>query len=214
MERYQYAPLEGKDIRLITLLPGKREDPIQITITHTPLQEKIAPRLRNWKLKLCELRGQEKLNLTELQETLPPGWKDYKTREARILFDLDAEKRTSWDHPDPNYKFHKELYEPPERPMANIWFEALSYCWGHEDSSETIYVLARKSSSMKVQSSRRWENPLLQAKKALEPVGTIRTRRNLVSSLRYLRDERLSRTLWIDSLSIDQDNLHERSMQV
>lgn len=58
-----------------------------------------------------------------------------------------------------------------------------------------------------------WGDP-----KALRPISLqgriVQISRNLESSLRHLRYEDMERTLWIDALSINQDDLNEKTVQV
>lgn len=65
-------------------------------------------------------------------------------------------------------------------------YEALSYTWGKHSSTATIMVN---------------EQPL-------------RVRRNLINALFYLRRREQSRTLWIDAVCINQNNVNERNHQV
>lgn len=65
-------------------------------------------------------------------------------------------------------------------------FEALSYVWGRFDLKTVIQVNDKP----------------------------FRVSSNLFSALVHLRDERKSRTMWIDALCVDQSNLEERGLQV
>lgn len=79
---------------------------------------------------------------------------------------------------------HIEL--PPTPDPAFPSYECLSYAWGDASDRSEIYVGNR----------------------------VIRVSRNLVESLVHLRHRELPRTMWIDSLCIDQGNMAERSKQV
>ncbi|KAI4112105.1 MAG: hypothetical protein LQ339_000113 [Xanthoria mediterranea] len=74
----------------------------------------------------------------------------------------------------------------------NREYEALSYAWGSKDNLLEISIT----------------DPSTQIKASL-PVT-----RDLALALRYLRLPQLSRTLWIDAICIDQENLEERGHQV
>ncbi|KAG2418545.1 hypothetical protein HFD88_001646 [Aspergillus terreus] len=64
-------------------------------------------------------------------------------------------------------------------------YEALSYLWGCDSSCE-IWISGQR----------------------------VLVRENLSWALRYLRDEKSPRVLWVDAICIDQDNIAEKSMQV
>ncbi|CAO1599252.1 hypothetical protein XANCAGTX0491_002988 [Xanthoria calcicola] len=74
----------------------------------------------------------------------------------------------------------------------NREFEALSYAWGSKDNPLEISIT----------------DPSTNIKASL-PVT-----RDLALALRYLRLPHLTRTLWIDVICIDQQNLEERGHQV
>ncbi|KAK4111542.1 HET-domain-containing protein, partial [Canariomyces notabilis] len=65
-------------------------------------------------------------------------------------------------------------------------YEALSYVWGDGKPEKVISVNGQK----------------------------FKITANLEAALRRLRRERKSRTMWIDTICIDQDNLNEKSHQV
>lgn len=138
MAPYQYSKLvdEARDIRLITLLPGKVDDDIEFTITYTPL------------IKPAE-RHTQRLSLKQVQETLPLGWDVYETTEGRYLFERLETEQTSWAHPLSHIdRFSYEL--PPEdaEPDFSPKYEALSYTWGTKDSPETAYVTESPSDEL------------------------------------------------------------------
>jgi len=68
-------------------------------------------------------------------------------------------------------------------------FEALSYTWGDVQDTPNVYVGSDTSCTLTVV-------------------------RNLETALRYLRYEDKNRTIWIDAICIDQENLKERGQQV
>src|ERR1700761_9437031 len=65
-------------------------------------------------------------------------------------------------------------------------YEALSYTWGQSSENRTIQLNG----------------------------CTLRITDNLYNALRRLRRLTSTRTLWVDALCINQDDLHERSQQV
>jgi hypothetical protein len=66
-------------------------------------------------------------------------------------------------------------------------YEVLSYTWGTSDATEDISVDENKTLAIRV---------------------------NLAIALRYLRLETELRTLWIDAICIDQNNVEEKNVQV
>lgn len=65
-------------------------------------------------------------------------------------------------------------------------YEALSYCWGAPTKKTKILV----------------DN------------ADFEVTRNLHAALRRLRDEKITRTLWVDAICIDQNNIQEKNVQV
>ena len=69
-------------------------------------------------------------------------------------------------------------------------YEALSYAWGSEANPASIVV---------VEGEREY---------------TLAVTQNLAEALRHLRYDERPRTLWIDAISVDQQNFEERGLQV
>lgn len=83
-------------------------------------------------------------------------------------------------------------------------YEALSYVWGSVDNPETISVISPSTGGAEensVSCSACDGSPLL-------------VTHNLAVALRHLRRRDAPRTLWIDAICIDQQNMAERSEQV
>lgn len=76
-------------------------------------------------------------------------------------------------------------------PSTWVYYEALSYAWGPTSNQKAILV----------------DN-------AAGDANTILVTENLEIALRYLRRPAKSRTLWIDAVCIDQNNIEERNQQV
>jgi len=76
MPLYQYSPLEARDeeIRLIRLAPGTFDNNIQFEMFHASLHE---PK---------DVIQSPRLNLRELQSTLPKEWIVKETFKGRYLF--------------------------------------------------------------------------------------------------------------------------------
>jgi len=138
---------------------------------------------------------EQRLSLDKLQETLPDDWIVAKTHQYqyRFLFE-DPDENTSWDHPNPD--LDPSLWAPcPEIPPQSYQpdYEALSYVCGLTGDghpSEEI-VVTEDGGDAKIM------------------VG-----HNLASALQDLRCEEKTRTLWIDAISINQEDPIERAHQV
>lgn len=76
-------------------------------------------------------------------------------------------------------------------PSTWVYYEALSYAWGLTSNQKAILV----------------DN-------AAGDANTILVTENLEIALRHLRRPAESRTLWIDAVCIDQNNIEERNQQV
>ena len=139
-------------------------------------------RLRSWATI-------NRLTATELQSTLPLGWTSTGTNQYhyRFLFEDETTDSTTWTHPNP--MADPSLWQPfPESPPLGYQpaYEALSYVWGPKSHTDVIYIVENDDN---IQSS----------------AETLTIRQNLAQALRYLRYERMSRTLWIDAICINQN---------
>lgn len=83
-------------------------------------------------------------------------------------------------------------------------YEALSYVWGAADNPEGIRVLASTATGTQ-------EEDVAYSSDHAAPLHVTE---NLASALRHLRQQDAARTLWIDAICIDQQNVAERSEQV
>ncbi|KAI1769417.1 HET-domain-containing protein [Hypoxylon sp. FL1150] len=191
MLRYKYTPLNNltNEIRLVTILPGKRGDPIRIQITHSPL------------VPLTNEAKAKHLPLGEIQETLPEGWCAKETLEGRILFFNTDEGTSSWDHPDPDVSGGPYNVTEQGLEHSGIQYEALSYAWGPPMIRGKAYVIDSDDGT-----KCHWRPKLLTRYLPLQ--------RELMVALRYLRYEDRSRVMWIDALCINQADYEERSVQV
>ncbi|RYP71140.1 hypothetical protein DL769_004751 [Monosporascus sp. CRB-8-3] len=135
------------------------------------------------------------LHLDQIRGSLPKGWGVYKTLEGRVFFTnpnfLDNGTYTAWRHPDPSYP--REYYEEARNDInqASVKYEALSYVWGLEPTLENAIV-----------------------EDAMFGRTRLNLRAGLANALRHLRYVDKPRTMWIDALCINQNDLKERSTQV
>jgi hypothetical protein len=147
-------------------------------------------------LLVPESEPRDGTRLDRARESMPPRWEAFETIDGRILFFDKDTQLTTWDHPDPHIDQHTYEVGSPTFRVSQLKYEALSYTWGSADDQVTIQV---KSPS----------RPGIRKKKS-----SLIIRRILHEALKHLRDEANPRILWIDAISINQDDLDERSHQV
>ena len=132
--------------------------------------------------------------LSEIQDSLPHDWDALETLEGRVLFESpeNISDFTSWTHPDRHYPIenYDESYEIEANQNQPI-YEALSYNWGSAADTEIATVEDLPSQ-----------------------ISTLSIGQNLAIALRHLRHSNNPRTLWIDAICINQEDLQERSNQV
>ncbi|KAI1472761.1 HET-domain-containing protein [Daldinia caldariorum] len=208
--KYEYTPLDptSQDIRLVTILPGKFDDPFQIKITHAPLFLLPPPVLED---------KPARWPLDAIWRSLPQAWNARETLEGRVVFRNYDARYSSWDHPDPG--FPRERYEvPPDadgRPSVD--FEALSYTWGSPKIREkAIVVIAGEAEDAGKSGGGGGGGGFSRALGRGTGGGAqkIGIQGNLADAMRHLRYEDRSRVVWIDALCINQDDLEERGEQV
>jgi len=188
LEPYQYSPLANpeRDIRLLRLFPGRFEDPIRISIFHASLADEPKPR-----------RPPTRLTRAEMKAKLPPDWDVWETIEGHYIFCerlSDMWVRKQWACPiegmDPSMYSVSEDNIPCFEPQ----YEALSYTWGAPGAGDNIIV---QSELPETPSFRR-----------------LSLQSNLILALSCLRDANSARTLWIDSICINQYDEQEKGHQV
>ncbi|KAH7327437.1 heterokaryon incompatibility protein-domain-containing protein [Rhexocercosporidium sp. MPI-PUGE-AT-0058] len=96
-------------------------------------------------------------------------------------------------------------------PSLNPSYEALSYAWGDPTRSEKITVRSRSPASGR---SNTTEYPGTFTADLTHTFAALYISRNLAIALRHLRLPKDVRTLWIDAISINQDDIEERSEEV
>ncbi|KAF2099199.1 hypothetical protein NA57DRAFT_56813 [Rhizodiscina lignyota] len=196
---YVYQPLNREEIRLLHLLPGLFEDPIFIAIKHVHLRPRQA---------------RARIAVEDVRRTLPPQSEVYETLDGRfILVDENDAKfpregvGNDLSGMSGSFK-NTEYYAPqPETTEADDMidsmpkFEALSYVWGSTESPRKIYVATSEQRDTAM--------PEINI-----TVSSLDIAPNLENALRHLRKKTESRTLWIDSIAINQRDLSEKSEQV
>ena len=192
---YTYTKLDRakQEIRLLTLLPSQSlVEPVRITISHVPFTVNEKDTRSNPKIK-------------DLEEKLLPGWHVYETLEGRLLFryyDHRQEKWTStWICPDVQREFVPDPYDTLNKAREPE-FEALSYTWGSNAKSESAYIFNDT------------EVPSHYIITEATPCLRLDITENLADALRHVRYVDRCRILWVDAISINQDDITERSEQV
>lgn len=127
----------------------------------------------------------------EVQASLPDGWMVSRTPEGRYYYrNNPTEGPITYEHPDGKF----DEFCGAHTHSSTLDFEALSYVWGSAIGLRRIQVVQSVS----------------------EPVnsGHLAVTSNLETALRYLRLKSVARTLWIDAICINQQDLNERAAQV
>ncbi|KAI1262827.1 heterokaryon incompatibility protein-domain-containing protein [Xylariaceae sp. FL1019] len=131
MDEFQYSPLEdaSKSIRVLTLLPGLRDNDIRIIIKHEML-----PTSSNYDLR-CK-------RLEHLYESLPLDWEVIETMDDRVLyFHREGEERHyTWNHPNLKVSCKKEGGPEARRRTSLPVYDAVSYAWGSPEKVDSAWV--------------------------------------------------------------------------
>ncbi|SPO00271.1 related to heterokaryon incompatibility protein [Cephalotrichum gorgonifer] len=191
-----YRPLENprEDIRLLSLLPGGVDDPLQCIIRHTSLPD-LPPGIVSGSY-----------DISEIQKTLPEGWSATQTHEYRLMFEHEATETISWSHPDPQFDHTQFEPPPPPQPAGPVpAYEALSYVWGSAADHQFALVANAGAHSNSVSGPHNGPPP---------DFLPLRITRNLAEALTSLRLPDEARTLWIDAICINQEDKAERNHQV
>jgi hypothetical protein len=145
MAPYQYQPLDmsKKEIRILHLHSGSREDPIQLSIEHIPFD----PSKDDEPFRINQKR------LHEIQRALPKDWKIHSTLEGRPIFLCNNGYQppyTSWQSPisTSNETHSKEVGYG--RTGYRIAFEAVSYTWGSAQPLSDVTVMDAQSPCMHI----------------------------------------------------------------
>ncbi|KAK4206696.1 heterokaryon incompatibility protein-domain-containing protein [Rhypophila decipiens] len=188
---YEYGDLNTPDeIRLLTVLPGEFHDDIVLRISHE-------------RLVLPEPQP-PLMSMSQLQETVPPGWEVDQTRDGRFLFLGPDEKSDSWKHPDPDFDSSRYI---PQIHNDGPKYEALSYTWedwpdGGNNTPELVHIQTCVTSTRRHSCN-------------MSCLTRLSATSNLATALRHLRaDHRRTLPLWIDAISINQASISERNTQV
>ena len=103
---------------------------------------------------------------------------------------------SSWTHPSQE---HCQIPREAEEHAVSVVepaFEALSYTWGSIECKINLEVVTQTQGSCSIPMEEKVRLPVSQ---------------NLYDALKHLRNATTSRTLWIDAICIDQNNITERN---
>ncbi|KJZ75174.1 hypothetical protein HIM_05368 [Hirsutella minnesotensis 3608] len=180
MELYQYKNLgdASNELRLAHILPGDAADQIRIRISHSPF-----PRMPNM------IPTRKEYELDSLRTLISRPWViDEIENGPPVVFNVV----TGEVHSLP-------LYGTSDSTVIHVepQYEALSYTWGEEDTTDVVHVLEDEAGSAVDVALRK-----------------LPVRRNLAAALRSLRDKKNVRVFWIDAICINQDDISERNAQV
>ncbi|CAK1356397.1 unnamed protein product [Cercospora beticola] len=186
---YVHAPLHGTDIRLLCLCPGLYNSDIRVSISHRALNPSEG----------------DYLGIVETKEPLPRGWRVLRTPEGREFYyrrDLgikyERPRRCGRDVPTKpvGSACHAGTSSAPATGVSEIRipaYEALSYAWGEVERTHIAHVMDPGT---------------------MQVLGSLSITRSLDVALRNLRTVDVERTIWVDAICINQEDLHERSIQV
>ncbi|KAH7142747.1 heterokaryon incompatibility protein-domain-containing protein [Dactylonectria estremocensis] len=137
-------------------------------------------------------RPRQQRTSDDLQKSLPSGWRAEETVEGRFAFWNEDLNITSWAHPDAS--IIPSLYSSPADDASfSPQYEALSYTWGSADNPQTVQVISQGD---------------------LSEFRTLQIPKNLASALKHLRYPDKARSLWVDAICINQDDIPEKNTQV
>ncbi|KAI1735446.1 heterokaryon incompatibility protein-domain-containing protein [Xylaria scruposa] len=207
MAPYTYEKLDRNrdEIRLMRLLPGAFDDEIACEIFHSPLPP--APSVtQSFRMSLEEIRktlpNPQSSVMGVTSEEIPHGtipdpeiWSVGETLGGSYIFfhdgTLNSAVPSTFEHPVPG--FDRSFYIQPPPPEYEPDFEALSYVWGSPLDPVTARIFSETST---------------------EPKSTLSIGQNLALTLRHLRFQDRPRTLWVDAVCINQNDIDERNTEV
>lgn len=136
----------------------------------------------------------ERISVEKLQKTLPKGWIVSETLSGRYIFFTTEEKgKNSWKHPEETYDHSSYELKQQNRLIYEPNYDALSYSWGEQENRVRCCI----------------SDLIYNSKTFHLEIG-----QNLASALTNMRYRKKERTMWIDAICINQENVDERNIQV
>jgi len=129
---YKYIGLvdESHDIRLVTILPGRHDEPIYVRINHVHLSD--VP---------DDVPIEINRDLERIRATLPQDWDVSDTWGGRLIYFNQGLEKSSWQHPNtPDFDNETPRYGRNGGDSGVPPFEALSYTWGSPASRKSILI--------------------------------------------------------------------------
>ncbi|EXL41949.1 hypothetical protein FOCG_15311 [Fusarium oxysporum f. sp. radicis-lycopersici 26381] len=143
-------------------------------------------------LRATSEKSHYRMPLDDLQKGLPLGWVAEETAEDRCLFWNEKLQTSSWVHPDGSVTGSLPGSHADDVTSSPL-YEALSYTWGSADKPQTVQVLSQDD---------------------LRETRTLCIGGNLAGALNHLRYPDKARTLWVDAICINQNDISEKNIQV
>ncbi|EXM16651.1 hypothetical protein V3481_018391 [Fusarium oxysporum f. sp. vasinfectum] len=143
-------------------------------------------------LRATSEKSHYRMPLDDLHKGLPLGWVAEETAEDRCLFWNEKLQTSSWVHPDGSVTGSLPGSHA-DGVTSSPLYEALSYTWGSADKPQTVQVLSQDD---------------------LHEIRTLCIGGNLAGALNHLRYPDKARTLWVDAICINQNDISEKNIQV
>jgi hypothetical protein len=132
------------------------------------------------------------IDLDLVSKSLPPGWSVRRNLEGHLLYWSEEERKSTWENPGTqDDRLSAGVNGDPKIEVPLVRFEALSYTWGSIDNPKKLQVACEGARLLELEVTQ-----------------------NLDDALRHLRNDNGVRVLWIDAISINQNDLLERNQQV
>ncbi|KAH8725796.1 heterokaryon incompatibility protein-domain-containing protein [Phaeosphaeriaceae sp. PMI808] len=117
-------------------------------------------------------------------------------------------------HPAQNFNDGVEIHLQTRQRSDNKFYEAVSYTWGTDQTTDRLYVHDEKFAASHLHDQYIFTRMFRYYQTRDRGNAELRVRSNVTTMLRYLRYKWLPRYLWIDAICINQRNMEEKSQQV
>lgn len=117
-------------------------------------------------------------------------------------------------HPARNFEDDIVLHVQTRKRSDEQYYEAVSYAWGTDKSESALSVYDGEEAARYFDGQNAFVRLYRYNAPELQTQSSLRVRDNVAMMLRYLRHRWSPRNLWIDALSINQDDPSEKNQQV